>query len=136
MIYKLKYYPEILNVLIDDFKKASDSKNNQEFSNHDIEEQMFQLTKLFSLGQCTSAFYIQEMNRVQRIEQTLLEIPLNEFDRLIAKTHLIKDSVDRAQQCKFNEKLFESIVSMVWITKDSITFELINQLQLMEVRTK
>ncbi len=136
MIYKLKYYPEILNVLMDDFKKASDSKRNQEYSNYDIEEQMFQLTKSYNLGQCTSAFYIQEMNRLKTIEQTLIERPLNEFDRLITKTHLIKDSVDRTHQCKFNEKLFESIVSMVWITKDSITFELINQLQLMEVRTK
>lgn len=134
MVYKLKYYPEILNILIEDLSKASEYKNCQTYSMHDIEEQIYQLTKTYNGGQCTSAFYIQEMSRLQRLEQALLESPLNEFDRLIAKTRLIKDSIENMGQCQFSEKLFESIVSKVWITKETITFELINQLQLMEVR--
>lgn len=49
MVYKLKYYPEIINILIEDLSKASEYKNCQTYSMHDIEEQIYQLTGQLSI---------------------------------------------------------------------------------------
>lgn len=134
MVYKLKYYPEVLNTLSEDLLKASSSVNPVRITREEIDEQMFILMKEFNSNQHMSAFYIQEMNRLQAIKLSIQENPINEFDRLLARTKTIKQSIDSLHECKYSEELFESIVSMIWVTKDTVTFELVNLLQLMEVR--
>ena len=90
--------------------------------------------KELNSNQYTSAFYMQKMNLLQSIKRSIQENPINEFDRLLAKTRTIKQSIDSLHECKYSETLFETIVSMIWVTKDTVTFELVNLLQLLEVR--
>lgn len=135
LIYKLKYYPEILQDLIEGLIEAKFC--NQNTDNKDLEEQEFQLTKSYNLGLRSREFYIQELGCINSFKAGKYNTQkISEFDRVVAKTEMIKNQLEKVSCCEFNEQLFESIIEKVLITKETVTFVLINQLELMEVRLK